>query len=256
MTPNPMKNQAFHRQNPQGGNVMFVILIGILLFAALSYAMSQNMRGNANMVTGEKARIAAQEIITYGGQLRNAVKDLIISNGCTDTQITFEGATYYTSMPNNAGYVNASAPTSNKCHVFDAAGGAMRAVTPVSDVNLNSFITFDGQHCYEGHGTGTSPCPNTAKELVFNVVDIPLSLCIEINKIAGIGTAGANPPTENFNYSTTTGSGPFRGIYETTDSAATIISGIGASGKNFGCYTDNSGDFDTKHIFFYILSAR
>ncbi len=244
-----MKNQAQHINNPQSGNVLVIILIGIVLFAALSFVVAQSMRANVHQVTAEKQKLAAQDIIAYGDKLRGAVKDIIIANGCTDTQITFEGATYHAS---GSGYVNATAPVSQKCHVFSSSGGGLKLVTPAQDVLTSATMLFVGRHCYEGVGTGPTPCPDTAKELEFNLVDMPQDLCIAINTMAGIGTAGAAPPSENYNADT---SNKFTGVYDATDTAASYVS-IGAAGKNFGCYQDNAGTYSGKYIFYYILLAR
>jgi hypothetical protein len=243
-----MKNQAFSHQNPQAGNVFFVILLGIVLFAALSYAMSGSMRSGTSQLSQEKAKIAAQEMVAYGMKMSNTVKELIISNGCTDTKISFDGATYYSQ---GTGYTNASSPSSKKCHVFDKAGGNMRLITPGKTAN-QSYSLIVGVHCYEGQGTGTSPCPNTAKELEYAVIDIPREVCIEINKIAQIGVAGAEPPSDNFSANA---GGKFVGTYEPTDNSAFIVY-IGASGKEFSCYMDDTGTYAGKYIFSYILLPR
>lgn len=250
MTPNPMKNQAFRPQNPQSGNVFFVIFLGIALFAALTLVVSKTMRSGVTNITTEQAKLAAGEMIAYGQQLRDTVKNLMITNGCSDTEITFEGATYYSK---GVGYGNVTAPTSKKCHVFDTAGGNMKFITPAQTSVGNRVSLFIGVHCYAGQGTGPSPCPATAKELEFNVAMIPRTLCIEINRIAGIGVAGAEPPQDN--YSATTGLGKFQGVYQSADNDNFWVQ-IGASGKSFGCYQDDTGSWSGQYIFYYILLAR
>lgn len=244
-----MKNQAQRNKNPQSGNVFLVILVGIVLFAALGFVVSQSMRSNVNDISAERVRLAAQDMISYGDKLRGGLKDMIITNGCSDTEITFEGATYHSQ---GAGYVNPSAPASQKCHLFNASGGGLKLLTPGNDTLAASTLLFIGQHCYEGMGTGPAPCPDTSKELEFNMVDIPLELCIAINKFADIGAPGATPPAENYNADT---SNKFTGTYDTTDTASSYVT-IGAAGKNFGCYQDNAGTYAGKYIFYYILLAR
>ncbi len=249
MTRKSKENQAKRNYNPQRGNAFFIILLGIVLFAALSYAVTQSMRGGMSQITQEQAKFAAREMIEYGQKLRDTVKELMITNGCTDTQITFEGATYYFE---GSGYTNATAPTSKICHVFDAAGGNMKFITPMQNVTSATFSMIIGEHCYEGVGTGPSPCPAASKELEFNVVNIPLSVCQEINKIAAIGAIGADPPLDDYNANT---ANKFVGTYSATDAASNNII-IGASGKNFGCYQDNAGTHQDQYIFYYILLAR
>ena len=71
------------------GSVIFIILIAIILFAALGYAVSNMMRGPSN-IGNETAGIYASEILTYAQSVREAVHMMRISNGCDDSQISFE----------------------------------------------------------------------------------------------------------------------------------------------------------------------
>ena len=51
-----MKNQAPRNNNPQSDNVLVIILIGIVLFAGLSFVVAQSMRANVHEVTAEKRK--------------------------------------------------------------------------------------------------------------------------------------------------------------------------------------------------------
>ena len=172
-------------------------------------------------------------------------------SGCPDTQISFEGEP-------TAGYdyVNPNAPTNKACHVFDSAGAGLRWSNPPKSFNPNQGWIIQASHCYEGVGSGppSTTCPDTSKDLELNLVDISLGLCQKINEEAGIGVAGAAPPSENWNSSGNASA--FKGVYNTGNVAANIIEGIGASGKMFGCYMDNTGSYADKYIFYYILIAR
>jgi len=86
------KNQAVTPKTPlknERGNVIFLILIAIGLFAALSFSFSKGNRGSTTIIDKEQATLIATEIINYARSIKNAVHELQI-NGCDDTEISFE----------------------------------------------------------------------------------------------------------------------------------------------------------------------
>lgn len=242
-----MKNQVSRRHNPQSGNIFFWIFIMIVLFGALSWAMSQGSRSGSNTISSENAKLAAAEILDVGKKMRDAVQQLRI-NGCSDTEISFEGepSTGYN-------YVNPLSP-GPQCRVFHPNGAGFSTSKP--SVGRVGWAMI-GVHCYEGLGS-SNICDPTTTELELNLIDIPDQVCIEINKIAGIGVAGAAPPLENYtNWINQWGIGsPFIGTYTGVNNVTWKIEGIGASGKTFGCYEDALGSSAGENIFYYILIAR
>lgn len=241
-----MKNQDISPAHTQRGSIFTIILIAVFLFGALSYAMSRSMSGGTAALTQDKAKIIASEIMDYSQKLRNAVHQLRI-NGCTDTQITFEGTTYTPTTD----YTNSLAPTSKKCHVFAPEGGGLNLITPVDKSAIpDAFSLFTGSQCYDQIGM-TSGCAADAKELEYNVINIPKSVCVEINKLAGINMPSGEPGNADYYASITTRQ--WQGAYF---APVHSITGISAAGKNFGCYRDNSGSYLNYYIFYQILISR
>ena len=68
------------------GNALFLILIAVALFAALSYAVTNSSRGGSG-VDKEQAEIAASQFIQYVGSIEQAVNRLKVINGCEDRLI-------------------------------------------------------------------------------------------------------------------------------------------------------------------------
>ena len=52
-------------KNNQSGNVLFYILIGVALLAALSFAVTHTSRGTLSHLTREQSNLLATEIIEY-----------------------------------------------------------------------------------------------------------------------------------------------------------------------------------------------
>lgn len=174
------------------GTALFLILIAVALFAALSYAVTQSSRGSGS-VDKELAYLRSSEIVQYGGMIQSAITRLKLANGCLDTQISFEN-------PRDPGmYVNPSAPANKSCHVFDPAGGNVPWKTPPSGFantgaersTINYFFTGGG--CVAGLGTGSdSTCWNNGTnddtELIMMVNYVSDENCRAYNATIKAGT--------------------------------------------------------------------
>ena len=68
------------------GNVLFLILIAVILFAALSYAVTKSGSGNGN-VDSEKTAIALAQLNSIVGSISVATDRLMLFNGCSMREI-------------------------------------------------------------------------------------------------------------------------------------------------------------------------
>lgn len=165
----------------QNGNALFLILIAVALFAALSYAVTSSGRGSAS-VTKEKNVIEAARIIDQAGLVEQTISRLRLINGCSDTQISFENTVV-------TGYTNGSAPADRKCHVFDPAGGALGWPDIPAATNTALPYLFTGSVIMKNIGTGVfPPAPPTADgvELAMFLPINSLELCLELNRKLGL----------------------------------------------------------------------
>lgn len=121
------------------GNALFLILIAVALFAALSYAVTQSGRGGAG-IDAEQAQIEASQILQYATALKTATDRLKIINGCSKQEFSFENAT----VP---GYTNAGAPTDKSCHIFDQNGGGL-SLADISEKALDSAYSAHSLYGY------------------------------------------------------------------------------------------------------------
>ncbi len=185
----------------QRGNILFLILLAVVLFAALSYAVTGSQRGSGKEgVADEKTDSIASEIINYTALLSNTVNRLKIG-GCKDSELSFENSTF-------AGYTNSGTPADGRCKVFSPTGGGMNTkvwdATQLNESNVGK--TFYGETlitastCVYGQGTAiandaaTMSCwqqgDNSA--LVAFVPYLDYTTCLAINKkifgIAGVPT--------------------------------------------------------------------
>lgn len=118
-------------RSEQQGNVLFLILIAVVLFAALSYAVSMSTRNNQKDAGAEKIQVTAAALIQYATSVENAVTRLRAANTCSDTDISFATPAYQTlgGSDANPDAKFSTTPPNRRCHVFDVNGGQAIAIT-------------------------------------------------------------------------------------------------------------------------------
>ncbi len=89
----------------ENGNALFLILIAVALFAALSYALTTSGRGSGG-IDREQAEIASAQIFNYSAAMHNTHQRLKIASGYDQVHLNFvaenaagtcySGATTYT----------------------------------------------------------------------------------------------------------------------------------------------------------------
>ena len=98
----------------QNGNALFLILIAVALFAALSYAVTQSSRGGGS-IEREQQMIDQAVSEQCNASVDYAVNKVKLLNGCDSSEISYELADGDNPNPN--------APADERCHVFRANGG-------------------------------------------------------------------------------------------------------------------------------------
>jgi hypothetical protein len=232
-------SRPIKRQAERGGAIVF-ILIGIALFAALSYSVADMMRtGSPETVALERSKLYAAEIIDYSRAIKQTVQSLRI-DGCGDTGISFtqEASDDYEHNP----------VVAESCKVFAQTGGGMNVQLPHEDINDRAPYIFTGLH--EIHNVGTTCGSAACSDLVLVLTDIKQIVCEAINEQIGVTPANTAPPTD-------TGAAvaslytPFTGTY-----GAGVVLGDEAAplaGRQSGCFQDTT---NSNFVFYYVLKAR
>ncbi len=223
------------RFNPQRGSVLFFILIGVALFAALSYSVSSMMRGG-NKIGDEKAGIYAAEILTYSRSIKEAVSMMQISNDCEDADISFANSIV-------AGYEHATA-AKNGCKIFHSNGGGVSWIKVNSEVNDGSEWIFTGAN--DGSSIGTGCNNSSCSDLWAILPNIKYEICKSLNKRLGVATANDYMTQENDWFSVT----KFIGIYS-YDARINDTSGLYLNGKYSGCFEGKDAPQNSGQYYFY-----
>ncbi|MGM0422843.1 MAG: DUF1566 domain-containing protein [Pseudomonadota bacterium] len=122
----------------QNGNALFLILIGVALFAALSYAVTQSSRGGGD-IEREKRMIDQAASKECNITVKRAVKKLKLFGGCDTSEISYELA--------DGTNPNPDAPADKSCHVFDPAGAGAVACGAYLDLDCDLEALAIGEKC-------------------------------------------------------------------------------------------------------------
>ena len=172
----------------QKGNVLFLILVAVVLFAALSYAVTQSSRGSGNANDEQAVISTAQKI-----QFANAVKvafDRLSIRGCDKSEISFDWT------PGVGSEKNANAPSDLSCHIFSANGGGV--APPQLSEQVDAYAGANGwtevdRYAFPGHGASDDVSTAGGRcigcEVFFVYHNASDAECLEINgEFAGLST--------------------------------------------------------------------
>ena len=234
----------------QKGNVLFIILIAIMLFAALTYAISNSSRSTTSM-DRERGSISATDYMAFGSSMEKTVARML-SNDISENGLSFENTVWKQYDGANVMATNANCTTS-KCKVFDPAGGGLEPKTFAAN-SVSSPATSDIQSGHGGvyslkvTGVGTSN-----HDLVLLIAILDPNTCMEINKSMGITNPSNAPPADSWSGAvryTGTISGPNNATDEIGDVATGIVR------KTSGCINRSGGLGTNDNYFFQVLVAR
>lgn len=196
-----------HRQR---GNALFLILIAVALFAALSYAVTRSGRGGGG-INRENSLIAASEITQYLSGVRSVVTRMILT-GVAESGVNFDPEDVTDSgvfSPSGGGYVYANIPA-NVGNATDWGFASLEHPTRgvyITDIGTNTDVT--------------------GRDALAGLADISLAVCTAINNGVGV----ANPPANN--------SPTADGTAVTYDIGSNVIDAY--PGQPFACVNTDNG---------------
>ena len=213
------------------GNVLFIILIAVALFGALSYAVTQGMRGGGSDISKDQAGLYADEILDYAKSVEIAVQRMM-ARGVSENDLCFDIDQY---PGGNTTYEHASC-SNTRNRVFHPDGGGISYRAPSIDwldPDFSFVERFQGAINIDSVGTN-------AAELVWQFNGIREDICKAVNVRANVVDGfGADVPQEN-NDSATTGN-PFTGTFGVGNLADNVgDDGTGLSGKKTFCRNQSS----------------
>lgn len=241
-------NSVFMKPN-NSGNVLFLILIAVALFAALSYAITSSTRSGSLQPSKEKAQASAAALFQYGSLLKQTVLRLKMRGNCTDNLLDFGNLIYKKDGGTYVNLTNSGSPSNKSCSLFDMNGGQLAPVIPSSDALIKDSPSLVGQGAFravqiKGVGTDSTSGAESAVDVVFWIPGINLETCLAVNDMQNVSNPSGIPPVATLTGTTTS--------FNTSSMAATgVIEGNEINGHPIFC-----ANYAGSYILYQVLVER
>lgn len=236
-------DQNRQRRN-ESGNALFMILIGVVLFAALSFTYTRNSQQSADNLTQRQAELAASDIVTYAQRVARTV-DSMLSKSYSETQISFEG------MSDTFIYTNSKC-TEDGCKVFGGTNYGIQPSVPVetwldsahsADYSYKSWY-ITPQYCIPYLPDATTCSGGKGNDLVLVLPYMKSYLCEMINSQLHLPVPSPAPSSMG----SIDASHQFDGNFNVTP---TLLDDAQLNGKSAGCVHVGS-----VYYFYQVLIQR
>ncbi|MDH5722470.1 MAG: hypothetical protein OEY94_04000 [Alphaproteobacteria bacterium] len=151
------------------GNVLFLILIAVALFAALSYAVTSSTRSGGGDAGSESNLISSAQITQYPASVNTAIMRMVVS-GTSVSEIRFN-------RPSEFGTLD-----STSIGVFHPAGGGANYIKAPADIMVSGNPgdwTFNGGLEVPQIGLAGA---NGGNDIIAYLVGIKSAICSKINE--------------------------------------------------------------------------
>lgn len=159
-------------KSSQSGNVLFLILICVALFAALSWVVTQGSRSGSGAIDREDMIMKFNQVQAHVNNVRTALMHMR-SRGMPMEQINFSYSGFV------ADYSNPNC-TKDECMLFHPAGGHAIWYQPPERINDGTEYYITGNTQVNNVGM-TNMADSTATELILILPNIPEKACQLIN---------------------------------------------------------------------------
>jgi hypothetical protein len=236
------KHTTISKRMSERGNVLFLILIAVALFAALSYAVTQSSRSGSGDAGSETNLVNSAQITQYPSSVRTSIIRMMVSKGIAVDQLVFD----------KPPFTDLNTASLRERGVFHPEGGGSTYADAAADVMVSGLPGpwyFNGSVEIANVGTST-PASVAGNEIIAFLPGIKQGVCDKINEQLGI-TGDVNSDVDlsgladnmvtatiaNTDGNLILGDGP------STDTA-------GLSGQAFGCFRNNN---TSTYVYYHVL---
>ncbi|MDD9901729.1 MAG: hypothetical protein OXT65_12175 [Alphaproteobacteria bacterium] len=244
------------KKHATAGNALFLILIAVALFAALTYAVTQSGRGSGT-ISSEQAVLTAAQITQVGAQMKHAVSRMVIL-GTPVTDVSFEHALL-------TGYDHTPVATTQEQLFHPDGGGITYSAPPAAwlDSSQSGETGYGQWHfpmdtCVEDVGADDTDCWIDGldnEDMIAMLHYIPKDVCLAINRqLEGIPETGGEPPLD----SGCSWDAKFQGVFG-GDHYGISVALNSLDGHMFGCYrslTTECGSKGNYYTYYHVLYPR
>ena len=225
----------------EDGNVLFLILIAVALFAALSYAVTSSTRSSGGNASGETDLISSAQITQYPAAVSTAIVRMVITGTSID-EVRFNRPAEFDELD----IVDLG--------VFHPSGGSATYIPAPSDIMVSGSA---GQWVFNAElevpEIGLSGVDGN--DIIAYLIGVKKSICTRINKEHGLGavipTLSADRSGDYADRMYDDGSADYiMPIIDTPD----IDDGADSfHGQPFGCF-QNAGGGD--YVYYHVVVER
>ncbi|MBU0860027.1 MAG: hypothetical protein KJ667_08815 [Alphaproteobacteria bacterium] len=247
----PCKAQHLERAN-ESGNILFLILIAVALFAFLSYAVSSSTRGTGGTGREENTSLRASQIIQYATFTEQAVLRMRFRD-VQDFEFCFDHDGWGHNDYDHAGCLDVK----NQVFSTHPDGGGVSWSKPPVGANDGSDWYIPANVCIAGLGKQTNDNCNAdgtgfSEDIVLILPNVDQAVCIAINENLSIPNPGGLPPQVSGDIFAAgqpyfTGTFADGGVINSAGSDPAII-----RGQQYGCVQGNglppAGTFHYYHV--------
>ena len=228
------------------GNVLFLILIAVALFAALSYAVTQSTRSGGGDASSETNLVNSAQITQYPAGIKTSITRMVISNSVDPSTLEFNPPADFGTL------------TDTSYGVFHpSGGGAIYALAPDSVVetslNASKAWVFNSENEIYNIGTDGAPSVGSADIIAF-LPGVKQSICTSIHNKLGLSTTFPDETADGIDYaSVMDDANPGIGA------GGAIIGNSGGSilnGQPQGCFIGNNATTPVTYVYYGVLVER
>ncbi len=232
----------------ESGNVLFLILIAVALFAALSYAVTRSTRSGSQDASSETSLINSSSLTQYPAGIRTSLVRMIISNNASIDDLAFDTPSDFGSLSNT------------NFSVFHPAGGGATYQLAAADAMA---ATAEGPWHFNANfeipeiGTGGAG----GNDLIAFLPGVTQGLCKKLNEEYGITPGGAvtfsGIPNLNIATDADIDDDKLEGETVPTTDRADINNGDDDFlGQPFGCFYDSTRSANNRFVYYHVLLER
>lgn len=171
-----------HERRSQEGNVLFLILIAVALFAALSYVVTQSTRSGSGSTEREKNVLSSASMTQYPTALRTAIIRMVLA-GISIEDVKFD-------VPASSGpFVDSYTQM-----VFHPQGGGATYQVASSDLSQNGASTPTWRYNAQFEVPGIGIDSTGGNDVIAFLPGVSVGVCRQVNNELGItdlSTCGA-----------------------------------------------------------------
>jgi hypothetical protein len=203
------------RRSTESGNALFLILIAVVLFAALSFAITQSNRSTGSSAGEETNTVTGSNVTQYASAIRTGITRMLVrGNAVEDMLFDQPGASGYT--------------TNTTRQVFHPQGGAVVYQAPDSNV-------VESTGAWYFFFAAVKDMATTAPDAVAVLTKVKKGVCQQINRnVFGVATVSALDTA-------ITNATIIAGTFDINTPVANDFDFGSTPNKPYGCFTSDAG---------------